>query len=255
MIKAIIVDDENKSVKTLELMLHEYCPEVEVIDVAYSANEGANKIMSKNPDLVFLDVEMTGGSGFDLLESIPEINFGVIFVTAHDHYALKAIKFHAIDYILKPLDVEELKKSVTNFRLKTNEKNTPSTGIEKLLEHLKIQKVKKIAVPTSYGTEFVSVDEILYLTADRSYCTIYLTNKKSLMVSKSLSEIELLLPGDNFFRVHKSHTVNLTFVKKHLKTDGGIVEISDGTKLYISRTKKDEFSIAMEKFLMHGNHY
>lgn len=253
MIKAIIVDDENKSVKTLELMLREYCPEVEVVETANSAVEGANKIMSKNPDLVFLDVEMTGGSGFDLLESLPEINFGVIFVTAHDHYALKAIKYHAIDYVLKPLDLEELKKAVSNFNLKRNEINKPPTDIEKLLEHIKIQKVKKIAVPTSYGTEFISIDEILYLTADRSYCTIFLTNKKNIMISKSLSEMELSLPSDSFFRIHKSHTVNLAFVKKHLKMDGGIVEISDGTKLYISRSKKDEFSFAMDRFLMQGN--
>ncbi len=249
MIKAIIVDDEHKSVHTLELMLKEYCPEVEVVGFAYSAVDGAKEIMSKNPDLVFLDVEMTGGSGFDLLESLTERNFNVIFVAAHDHYALKAIKFHAIDYILKPLDVEELKTAVSNFRLRKNENKKVPSEIEKLLEHLKIQRVKKIAVPTSNGTEFISIDEIFYLAAERSYCKIFLTNKKSILVSKSLNEIEELLPSGNFFRIHKSHTVNLAFVKKHIKTDGGVAELTDGTKLYISRSKKDEFSFAMQKFL------
>jgi len=249
MIKAIIVDDEKKSVQTLMLMLNVYCPEVEVVGFANSAIEGAKEIMSKHPDLVFLDVEMTGGSGFDLLESLPERNFKVIFVTAHDHYALKAIKFHAIDYILKPIDVEELKTAVTNFTSRKSENKEEPTGIEKLLEHMKMQRIKKIAIPTSNGSEFISIDEILYLTAERSYCKLFLTNNKSIMVSKSLNEIEELLPSDNFFRIHKSHTVNLAFVKKHIKTDGGIVELSDGTKLYISRTKKDEFSFAMQTFL------
>lgn len=254
MIKAIIVDDEHKSVHTLELMLKEYCPEVEVIGFAYSAIEGAKEIMIKKPDLLFLDVEMTGGSGFDLLESLPEYNFKVIFVTAHDHYALKAIKFHAIDYILKPLDVEELKTAVNNFKSQKENKKQGSSDIEKLLSHLKIQRVKKIAVPTSNGTEFISVDEILYLSAERSYCNIQLTNNKNILVSKSLNEIEELLPPDNFFRIHKSHTVNLAYVKKHIKTDGGVVELSEGTKLYISRSKKDEFSIVMHKFLTTENH-
>lgn len=254
MIKAIIVDDEHKSVHTLELMLKEYCPEVEVIGFAYSAIEGAKEIMTKKPDLVFLDVEMTGGTGFDLLESIPEYNFKVIFVTAHDHYALKAIKFHAIDYILKPLDVEELKTAVSNFDIQKEDKKKDTSEIERLLSHLKVQRVKKIAVPTSNGTEFISVDEILYLMAERSYCKILLTNNKNILVSKSLNEIEELLPTDHFFRIHKSHTVNLSYVKKHIKTDGGVVELSDGTKLYISRSKKDEFAIVMHQFLSSNHH-
>lgn len=249
MIKAVIIDDENKSVQTLSLMLNEYCPEIEVIGFAFSAVEGAKEIMNKKPDLVFLDVEMTGGSGFDLLESLPERNFNVIFVTAHDHYALKAIKYHAIDYILKPLDVEELKTAVTNFKSRKKENKKAPSDIERLLEHLKIQRVKKVAVPTSSGIEYISVDEILYLTAERSYCKIVLTNKKSIFVSKSMNEIEELMPSENFFRIHKSHTVNLSYVKRHIRTDGGVAELTDGTKLYISRSKKDEFSLAMQKFL------
>jgi two-component system, LytTR family, response regulator len=249
MVKAIIVDDENKSVQTLTLMLNVYCPEIEVIGFANSAIDGAKEVISKKPDLVFLDVEMTGGSGFDLLESLPERNFNVIFVTAHDHYALKAIKFHAIDYILKPIDVEELKNAVSNYKSRKKENKEGPADIEKLLAHMKMQRIKKVSIPTSNGIEFISVDEILYLTAERSYCKIFLTNNKSIMVSKSLNEIEELLPTDNFFRIHKSHTVNLAFVKKHIRTDGGIVELSDGTKLYISRTKKDEFSIVMHKFI------
>jgi two-component system LytT family response regulator len=253
MIKAIIVDDEHKSVHMLELMLKEYCSEVEVIGFAYSAIEGAKEIMNKKPDLVFLDVEMTGGTGFDLLESLPERNFNVIFVTAHDHYALKAIKFHAIDYILKPLDVEELKNAINNCKNQSAENKKIPSDIEKLLDHLKIQKIKKIAVPTSNGTEFIAVEEVFYLTAERSYCKIFLTNKKTILVSKSLNEIEELLPVENFFRIHKSHTVNLAYVKKHIKTDGGVVELTDGTKLYISRSKKDEFSSVMHNFLSHIN--
>lgn len=249
MIKAIIVDDENKSVQTLMLMLNVYCPDIEIIGFAHSAIEGAKEIMSKKPDLVFLDVEMTGGTGFDLLECLPERNFNVIFVTAHDHYALKAIKFHAIDYILKPIDVEDLKSAVSNLITHKTENKGNRTDIEKLLTHMKMQRIRKVAIPTSNGIEFISIDDILYLTAERSYCKIFFNNNKNIMVSKSLNEIEELLPPDNFFRIHKSHTVNLAFVKKHIKTDGGIVELTDGTKLYISRSKKDEFSIAMQRFL------
>ena len=123
------------------------------------------------------------------------------------------------------------------------------SDIERLLEHMKGQRVKKVAVPTSNGIEYISIDEILYLTADRSYTLIYLTNNKNVIVSKGLNEVEELLPPENFFRIHKSHSVNLAYVKKHLKIDGGIIEITDGTKLYIARSKKDEFSLAMQKLL------
>ena len=249
MIKAVIVDDEKKSVQTMSLMLNEYCPDVEVIGFAHSAVDGANEVMTKNPDLLFLDVEMAGGSGFDLLASIPVRNFKVIFVTAHDHYALKAIKFHAIDYILKPIDVEELKAAVANFKSQKNDNIKIPSDIERLLEHIKIQKIKKIAVPTTNGIEYIALDEILYITADRSYCKILFVNNKSALVSKGLNEVEELLPTEKFFRIHKSHTINLAYVKKHLKIDGGIVELTDGTKLYISRTKKDEFAIAMQRFI------
>ncbi len=249
MIKAVIVDDEKKSVQTMSLMLNEYCTDVEVVGFAHSAIEGAKEVICKKPDLLFLDVEMTGGSGFDLLESLPERNFKVIFVTAHDHYALKAIKFHAIDYILKPIDVEELKSAVANFKSQISDILKVPSDIERLLEHMKVQRVKKVVLPTANGVEYISIDDILYLAADRSYTIIYLKNNKNILVSKGLNEVEEQFPSEDFFRIHKSHSVNLAFVKKHLKIDGGIVELTDGTKLYIARSKKDEFAIAMQKFL------
>jgi two-component system, LytTR family, response regulator len=254
MIKTILIDDEKKSVQTLAIMLNEFCTDIEIVATAGSAADGIKEILKHSPDLVFLDIEMTGGSGFDLLESLTEQNFKVVFVTAHDHYAIKAIKAHAIDYILKPLSVEELINAVNNYKHQlTISPDNQINKIETLLKHIKQQHIKKIALPTSTGTEFIAINEIMYLSAERSYCIIYLENKKKIMVSKSMNEIEELIDSHNFFRIHKSNTVNLAFVKKHLKTDGGIIELTDGTKLYLSRLKKDEFSLAMHNFISQMN--
>jgi two-component system, LytTR family, response regulator len=251
MIKAIVIDDENKSVQTLVLMLHEYCPEVDVVATASSAKEGILQITQHQPDLVFLDVEMTGGNGFTLLENLPERNFKVIFVTAHDHYAIKAIKVHALDYILKPINVDELVKAVNTFGQEDKIANKSyNTEIEALLQHIHLQRNKKIGLPTYTGIEYVSVDEIMYLSAERSYCNIFMQNKKTIMVSKSMNEIEEMIGSKQFFRIHKSYTVNMSFIKKYLKTDGGLIEMADGTKLYLSRNKKDEFSLAMQHFIV-----
>jgi two-component system, LytTR family, response regulator len=249
MLKTILVDDENMAIQTLQMILKDYCPDIEVAGIAKSPLEAIKLINQTHPDLVFLDIEMPNGTGFDVLEAIPERNFDVVFVTAYNHYALKAIKFSAADYILKPIDIEEIIQTVGKIKQRRNQSGATPLDISTLLMNMKHASPKKIAVPTSNGTEFISIDEILYLTADRSYCQIFLTEKRNLLVSKSLSELEIILPNDSFFRIHKSHTVNLNFVKKHIKTDGGIAELSDGTKLYIARGKKDDFADAMQRFI------
>lgn len=253
MIKTIIVDDENMAIQSLELIMRDYCPDVEVISTAKSPLEAVKKINQLQPDLVFLDIEMPNGTGFDVLDAIPERKFDVVFVTAYNHYALKAIKFSAADYILKPVDIEEIIITIEKIKKRRIKDDYSPIDIGTLLMNLKQSSPRKIAVPTTNGTEFISIEEILYITADRSYCQIFLGEKRNLIVSKSLSELEMLLPSDSFFRIHKSHTVNLNFVKKHLKTDGGVVELTDGTKLYIAKVKKDEFSIAMQHFLLQNH--
>ncbi len=253
MIKTIIVDDEHMAIQSLQLILKDYCPDLEISGTAKSPLEAIKLINQTHPDLVFLDIEMPNGTGFDVLEAIPNRNFDVVFVTAYNHYALKAIKFSAADYILKPVDIEEIIQTIEKIKQRRNQAGSASPDLSALLMNMKLASPKKIAVPTSNGTEFISVDEILYITADRSYCQIFLTEKRNMVVSKSLSELEILLPAENFYRLHKSHSINLEFVKKHLKTDGGIVELTDGTKLYIARSKKDEFSLAMQRYLLQNH--
>lgn len=255
MLKTIIVDDENMAVHTLRMILKDYCPDIELSGTAKSPLEAIKLINQLHPDLVFLDIEMPNGTGFDILEAIPQRNFDVVFVTAYNHYALKAIKFSAADYVLKPIDIEEIIQTVNRIVQRRNQTGFVPPDLNTLLMNMNQSSQKKIAVPASNGTEFISIDEILYITADRSYSEIFLTEKRNLFVSKSLSELEMLLPPDSFCRIHKSHTVNLGFVKKHIKTDGGMAELTDGTKLYIARNKKDEFSLAMQRFLLQINHF
>lgn len=252
MLKTIIVDDEHIAIQSLQLILKEYCPDIEIVGTAKSAIEAVKIINQKNPELVFLDIEMPNGSGFDVLEATPERTFDVVFVTAYNHYAIKAIKFSAADYILKPVDIEEIIQTIEKIKQRRKESSAP-LDLSTLLLNMKQPSPRKIAVPTSNGTEFLSIDEILYINADRSYCQIFMTEKRNLVVSKSLSEMEMLLPADVFYRIHKSHTINLTFVKKHLKIDGGIIELTDGTKLYVARGKKDDFSMAMQNFILQNH--
>lgn len=253
MITAIIVDDENRAIKTLQLILNEYCKDINVIGSANSALEAIKLINNKSPDLIFLDIEMPNGNGFDVLEAFPNRNFNVIFVTAYNNYALKAIKFAVADYILKPIDIEEVVTSVSKIieRKKQNIINQPD--LTALIQSIKNQTQRKISIPTSNGTEYVSLNEIMYLEADRSYCRIFLTQKNNIMLSKSMNEIEQLLPSNEFFRIHKSHIVNLAFVKKILRTDGGTVELIDGTHLLISKTKKEDLTLAIQRFLLINN--
>lgn len=245
MIKTVLIDDEPGAIRTLSLILKEFCPDVEIVATASNAAEGIGVIRKNNPDLVFLDIEMPNGSGFDVLEAIPLRDFSVVFVTAYNHYALKAIKFSAADYILKPVEIEEVVNTVKKIKDRT--KNFPD--LENLLSLIKRDSPGKISIPTTHGTEYISTDDILYLEADRSYCTIHLNDGKKMVVSRSLSDIEAMLPADSFARIHKSYLINLASVRKHLRNDGGYVELMNGTKLSIARNKKDEFAIIMARYI------
>lgn len=253
MLNTIIVDDENRAIKTLQLILNEYCKEVNVIDTASSALEAIKIINNKLPDLVFLDIEMPNGNGFDVLEAFPNRNFDVIFVTAYNNFALKAIKFAVADYILKPIDIEEVTNAVNKIVERKKQSIQTQPDLSTLINNIKNQGQRKISIPTSNGIEFVLLNEILYVEADRSYCKIFLTQKRNIFISKSMNEIELLLPVNEFVKIHKSHIVNLAFVKKLLKTDGGSVELIDGTQLLIAKTKKEEFTSLIQKFIKSNN--
>ncbi len=241
MIKAIIVDDEEKSRVTLKNLVTLYCPNVLILELCDSVNSALIAIDKEMPDLIFLDIEMPFHSGFTLLEKIKDPTFEVIFTTAYDHYAIKAIKFSAMDYLLKPIDSDELKNAVNKIELdKTDSKKAlPDFGL--LLSNLKIKgNNAKIALPTFDGLQMVSINEIIKCTADESYTHITLTNNTKITVSRILKEYEELLSDFNFLRVHNSCLINLIHVSKYIKGDGGYVVMIDGSSVEVSRRKKND---------------
>jgi two-component system LytT family response regulator len=196
---------------------------------------------------VFLDIEMPFGNAFDLLDKLTPVNFQVIFVTAFDNYALKAFRYYALDYLLKPVDIEELKTAVKKAGERVREKNM-SQKLDVFLQTLKPAKsnLQKIGLPTNDGLIFTNIEDIVRCEASGSYTIIYLQDKQKFVVSKSLKEYEDLLPEDIFCRVHHSHIVNLTYVKKYFKGRGGYIEMSDGSSIEVATRKRDEFLAKFE---------
>ncbi|MBC7920378.1 MAG: response regulator transcription factor [Ferruginibacter sp.] len=238
---AVIIEDELHSREFLKNVLAELFPDLPIVGVAESVPAGVALIERTRPDLVFLDIEMQSGTGFDLLQQLPQRNFDVIFTTAYDHYALRAIKFSAVDYLLKPIDLDELRVAV----LKVRDQRGRQTGaaLEMLLANLRQpeSEPQTITLATSDGLEFVPLSQVVRLEAAGAYTTFFLRDGKKIMVSKNLKEYEQLLPEKHFFRVHNSHIVNLNEVKRLLRTDGGCAVLNDGSQVLISPKKKDEF--------------
>ncbi len=247
-LNAVIVDDEIDAVKFISTIIDEYCPNIEVVGKAYNAKTAVSVIKKANPDLVFLDVEMPHGSGFDLLSKFPEKSFDVIFITAFNHYAIKAIKFSAVDYILKPINIKEFLTAVTKVFKSRDGNEKKNTSYEALFENLRSTLPGKLAIPTSVGMEYLNTKEIIRIEADRSYSWFYLSDGRKILVSRNLKEYQELLNDRNFFRTHNSHLVNLEYVKKFVRQDGGYIEMTDGSTVSISRGKKDLFLIHMAKF-------
>jgi two-component system, LytTR family, response regulator len=237
MIKACIVDDEKKGRDTLLKLLEEYCKDVEVVGQADSVETAFQFITSHKPELVFLDVEMPRGSGFELLKRFDHVNFKTIFVTAHNHYAIKAIKFSAVDYILKPVDVDELLSAVSRVKSSANSSQNSYSG---LLENLENNRTGKLAVPVKDGVAFIQTNDIIRMQADGSYTHIYTASEKY-TASRNIKEYEDLLLDMNFFRSHHSHLINLSHVKHFSRVDGYFAIMSDGSSVEVSRRKKDHF--------------
>lgn len=248
-ITCIVVDDEENNREVLVKMLFKFCPSVTVLGQASNVKEAIQLIEEKKPDVVFLDIELPDGNGFDVLEHFKKINFFIIFTTAHADYALKAIKFAALDYLLKPLNVSELREAIGRVSEKMEEKEIHFGEIGQRMEVFGANKdssgqkfnFKKIALPSSEGLEFFSVADILKCEADRAYCNFYLTSGKKITVSKPLAEYDDLLAECGFFRVHKSNTINLSHIQKYVKGNGGYVVLSDGSSVDVSARRKDEF--------------
>lgn len=240
MIKAIIIDDEKKSRDALNGLIERYCTDIFVISQADGCKDGIDKTLKYKPDLVFLDIQMTDGSGFNYLEAFNEINFEIIFTTAHDQYAITAIKYSALDYLLKPIDPEELRNALERYKKKLN-KGQISSNIKVLLGNIKssANESKKIILSTSEGIHVVSTDEIIRCESDDYYTKFFFINGSSILISKTLKQNEALLSDFNFIRPHKSHLINIKYIKSYLKNDGGYILLTDGSKIPVSRRKKE----------------
>jgi two-component system LytT family response regulator len=241
--KAIIIEDEKKGREILQKLLNDYCGDVEVVATAADAEEGYEMIRRHAPDLVFLDIEMPGGNGFELLEKFDEINFHIVFTTAYDSYALKAIKFHALDYLLKPIDIDELCAAVAHAQKILN--RPQPVQYREFIETRKLDYNGRISLPVKEGLIYVKLSDIVRIESDGGYSTFYILDGSRHIVSRNLKDYEDILPADSFFRVHKSHLINIRRVKKYLRNDGYFVEMEDGSTIEIARRKKDEFLQAM----------
>lgn len=239
MIRAIIIDDEHYCVEVLSTLLKKYCPEVTVSATCSSGEEGLKAIHEYQPDLVFLDVEMPRMNGFQLLESLPEINFDLVFTTSYDQYAIKAIRFSALDYLLKPIDREELQKAVN--KAGKRQSGSINQQLQLLLQKINqpATRVNKVAMPTMEGLQMINVADIISCASYSNYTILHLKDKQKLVVSRTLKEIEEILEEHSFIRVHHSYMVNLNEVTKYIRGEGGYLVMSDGSHIDVSRSRKD----------------
>ncbi len=244
MITALIVDDEKRNRESLKKLLKDTCPGVQLSGEASSVTEALECIQKQPPQLVFLDVEMPNGSGFELLRQLNKIPFKVVFVTAHSHYALKAIKFSAVDYLLKPVDVDDLTEAVKKAENEIHFNH--QTQYNGLLKNLETGSVHKLAIPVKGGIAFLEPEDIIRLEADGTYTHIFLNGEKY-TATKNIKEYEYLLVDFNFFRSHNSHLINLNHVKQFNRVDGYFVQMDDGSMVEISRRKKEEFIELMRR--------
>jgi two-component system LytT family response regulator len=248
-LRTIVVDDEHNAVDFIISIIGEYCDDLEVVGKAHNMIEGIERIVKEKPDLVLLDVEMPNGTGFDLLSNFPEKDFDVVFITAFNHYAIKAIRFSAVDYILKPINISEFVEAINRVVKKRSEifvKNDEKFRV--LMENLKTPAPSRLAIPTFEGMEYLNPREIIRIEADRSYSWFYLTGDRKILVSKNLKEFQDLLSDRYFFRSHNSFLINLKYVKKYVKKDGGYIEMTDGSQVPVSRNRKDIFLVHMSRF-------
>ena len=239
MIKAIIIDDEPYCCEILAAMLASDCPDVEVASICSNGAQGLTAIRQHSPDLVFLDVEMPKMNGFEMLEQLPQVNFELIFTTSYDQYALKAIRFSAIDYLLKPVDQEELQKAIQKVINRTQKPMSQQLEILMQKLHQPATPISRIALPTMEGLQMIAIDTIISCESDSNYTILFLKYNKKLIVSRTLKEIEELLEEHSFVRVHRCYLANLNEVEKYVKGEGGYLVMSDGSNIDVARNKKE----------------
>lgn len=239
MITAIIVDDESYSCESLATLLERYCAHVKVVDICTSGEQALQSIEQHAPDLVFLDIEMPHMNGFEMLKRLKQITFQLIFTTSYDQYAIKAIRFSALDYLLKPIDREELQTAVQKAVQKLEQTLPQQLNI--LLQKLtgSTTATQKIALPTMEGLQMIPVDSIISCASDSNYTNIFLKQKKKITVSKTLKDIEEMLEDYSFLRVHHSFLINTNEIEKYVKGEGGYLTMSDGSTVDVSRSRKE----------------
>lgn len=239
MIRTIIIDDEADGRDALVHAIQTYCQGLEIIHVCASAPEGLEAIQQSDPQLVFLDIQMPHMSGFEVLQSLGQINFKVIFVTAHDQYAIKAIKFSALDYLLKPVDVDDLLQAIKRYEQQSE--LTAKDQFQHLFSNLSLTatQFEKLAIPSIDGVEFVPVHDIIFCQADGNYTKIHLQGGKVLLASRTLKEFELLLSEAGFCRVHHGSLINLKHISKYVKGEGGYLILAGGHEVPVARRRRE----------------
>jgi len=242
MLKAILIDDEESSLSSLKEKINAYCPHVQVACICDSAAKGIEAIDNLHPDIVFLDIEMPVMNGFVMLQQLVYKNFELIFTTAYDHYAIKAIRYSALDYLVKPIEIDDLKTAVNKAEEKRN-RSYPNPQIELLVEQLMNKKnsFSRIAIPTTEGLQFIKIEEIIYLEARINYTHIHCEGQRKYIVSRTLKDFEDMLPHEIFLRIHNSYIINKNFAEKYIRGDGGQVVLSNGIILDVAKRKKSEF--------------
>lgn len=243
--KVLIIDDENRTRELIAKMIDSFGFDVVTIPEGENVQSGIQAIEKHDPDIVFLDIQMPDGTGFDVIKAIDDKRFEVIFVTAHEEFAIKAIKFSALDYLLKPVDTTELKaameKALSSIEMKKEE-----AQFDALQSNINPNEKRRLVLKTQESVHVVELDEIIRCEADRNYTSFYLNSGKKILVSKTLKEFETLLAGHNFLRVQQSHLININYVDRYDKKNGGAVVMKDGSEVPLSPAKRDLFFKRLE---------
>jgi len=250
MLKIIIIDDEENAREAIVAIVKQYCTSVSIVAEASSVIEGLENIHKFSPDLVFLDIELSDGNGFEILEKFEDINFKVIFVTGHEEFALQAIKFSALDYLVKPVQPKELMNAINKAKESIESENF-KLQLSAFLNNVRPgpNKPKKIILKTFESIYLINIDEIIRCESDKNYTTFVLKDGKKLLVSRTIKEYDELLRENNFFRAHQSHLINLQYFCRYDKMDGGYAVMKDNSKIPVSNRQKDNLMHALENFL------
>ncbi len=248
-IRALLVDDEEDVLSNLSFLLGKYCPSIEIVGLAKNVDEALEIVRNMNPELVFLDIEMPGKDGFDFLDQLSERSFELIFVTSYNQHAIRAFRYSALDYLLKPIDIDDLMEAVSRVVTRINDHQNSSVSLDLIKEALSGVAPSKIALPTNQGSHLVSISDIIFIEADGSYCNVHMVEQKPLMLSKNLKEYEDLLQAQGFFRVHYSYLVNMNHIKQYSQKDGGTLIMTDMQNIPISRRRKALFENKLKEFL------